>query len=337
MARCNSKFKAVLCSHSSTIHLSSQHLTRLLDGSLTPLAMPKERAINPAAAQRKADKQKEINKNKKQLQAQRNEKLARRNPERLQRQIDDLKDLERSRGSLRPKDQETLAQLERDVKGIRRARDALGDAAPKFASHERAHGNGHAGQEQRERRQNLGKRRREDADDALESDGAETDPEVRSIPMPRDTPPPLPRARRQELAAADGPKGLDSLPPKPAAPEPKKTYSAAPQLRDLKKEAARFVPVAVAQKKRLAKGEGRLLEPEEIDSLEAAGYYSRPAAGQAGAGDQNSGQEAPLESRETEDLDAELQRFEREMAELNSMDRGGPKNVQMMEVADAGD
>ena len=76
--------------------------------------MPKERSFNPAAAQRKADKQKEIAKNKKQLQSQRNEKLARRNPERLQRQIDELKELEQ-RAVLRPKDQETLKQLERDV------------------------------------------------------------------------------------------------------------------------------------------------------------------------------------------------------------------------------
>ena len=56
--------------------------------------MPKERSFNPAQQQRKADKQKEIAKNKKQLQNQRNEKLARRNPERLQRQIDELRELE---------------------------------------------------------------------------------------------------------------------------------------------------------------------------------------------------------------------------------------------------
>ena len=64
--------------------------------------MPKERSLNPVAAQHKADKQKALAKNKKQVQSQRNEKLARRNPERLQRQIDELKELE-ARGALRPK------------------------------------------------------------------------------------------------------------------------------------------------------------------------------------------------------------------------------------------
>src|ERR1700761_7044962 len=122
--------------------------------------MPKERSFNPAQQQRKADKQKEIAKNKKQLQNQRNEKLARRNPERLQRQIDELKELEQ-RGALRPKDKETLQQLERDVKGIRRAREALGDAAPKFPSHERRDDNRrNARDEQAQRRQqhqHLGK------------------------------------------------------------------------------------------------------------------------------------------------------------------------------------
>ena len=94
--------------------------------------MPKERSLNPVVAQHKADKQKALAKNKKQVQSQRNEKLAKRNPERLQRQIDELKELE-ARGALRPKDKETLTQLEKDVRGVRRAREALGDTAPKFA------------------------------------------------------------------------------------------------------------------------------------------------------------------------------------------------------------
>jgi hypothetical protein len=147
--------------------------------------MPKERSLNPVAAQHKADKQKALAKNKKQVQSQRNEKLAKRNPERLQRQIDELKDLE-ARGALRPKDKETLTQLEKDVRGVRRAREALGDAAPKFA--ERRDYGGDVRQEQRERRQNLGKRRR--GEEETHDSGSETDPEVRNIPMPRDTPPP---------------------------------------------------------------------------------------------------------------------------------------------------
>jgi hypothetical protein len=149
--------------------------------------MPKERSINPVAAQHKADKQKALAKNKKQVQSQRNEKLARRNPERLEKQIDELKELE-ARGVLRPKDKETLTSLEKDLRGVKRAREALGDAAPKFAER-RDYGGGDVRQEQRERRQGLGKRRRDEVEVAHDS-GSETDPEVRSIPMPRDTPPP---------------------------------------------------------------------------------------------------------------------------------------------------
>ncbi|KAF2773415.1 hypothetical protein EJ03DRAFT_242600, partial [Teratosphaeria nubilosa] len=229
--------------------------------------MPKERGFNPAQAQRKADKQKEIAKSRKQQQAQRNEKLARRNPERLQRQVDELKELE-SRGVLRPKDRETLAQLEKDLRGVRRAREALGAAAPKFA--ERRH---NPRQDQRDRRQqhnNLGKRRR-DEEDA----GSDTDPEVRSIPMPRDTPPHFPRQPRENFTdpqvGPDGKRMPHALPSKPA-PAAQITYSSAPQIRDLKKEAVKFMPSVVSQQRNRVKGQGRLLEPEELDKLEQSGY-----------------------------------------------------------------
>ncbi|EMC94623.1 hypothetical protein BAUCODRAFT_56561, partial [Baudoinia panamericana UAMH 10762] len=226
--------------------------------------MPKERSINPAAAQRKADKQKEIARSKKQQQASRNEKLARRNPERLQRQIDELRELQAS-GALRPKDADTLLQLERDLKGVRRAKEALGvkdEPRP-----ERRHD---ARDEQRERRQHLGKRRR-DQEDA--EDGGDTDPEVRAIPMPRDTPPPIPRDKFVDpQVGADGHRVPHSLPTKPAAPASKTVYSSAPQIRDLKREAVRFMPSVVSQQRSRIKGQGRLLEPEELDKLEKGGY-----------------------------------------------------------------
>ena len=47
---------------------------------------------------KKAEKQKQIKKQKANLQAQRNEKLARRNPHRIQRDIDTLKELDQSVG-----------------------------------------------------------------------------------------------------------------------------------------------------------------------------------------------------------------------------------------------
>ena len=309
--------------------------------------MPKERSINPAQQQRKAEKQKEINKNKKQLQSQRNEKLARRNPERLQRQVDELKELEQ-RGALRPKDTETLQQLERDLKGIRRAREALGDAAPKFPSRDR--GDEHkrdARQDQAQRRhqhqhQHLGKRRR-DEEDAQSSD---TDPEVRTIPMPRDTPSPIPRQRRERMLdpqiGPDGQRVPHALPSKPmAAKESKTVYSAAPQLRDLKKEAVKFMPSTVAAQKKRVKGEGRLLEPEEIDRLEKAGYYAAQKAAEEAA-DETIHREAESAARvagtDDFDLEAETRRFEQELAAMEAEEAmREPRGVRIEEIEDDGD
>jgi hypothetical protein len=290
--------------------------------------MPKERSINPVAAQHKADKQKALAKNKKQVQSQRNEKLARRNPERLEKQIDELKELE-ARGVLRPKDKETLTSLEKDLRGVKRAREALGDAAPKFAER-RDYGGGDVRQEQRERRQGLGKRRRDEVEVAHDS-GSETDPEVRSIPMPRDTPPPIPGQPRKAHA----------LPAKPVPAAPAQTvYSSAPQLRDLKKEATRFMPAAVAAQKARIKGQGRLLEPEEADRLEKAGYLAAEKAAEAGEKEERFNQlaqeaKAPVQNQGI-DMEEEARKFELEMAELIG-EQDGRKTVQMEDVQDDGD
>lgn len=287
--------------------------------------MPKEQ--NPAAAQRKADKQKAIAKNKKQVQQQRNEKLAHKNPERVQREIDELKD------STRPKDQERLKQLERDVKGIKRARDALGDAAPKFAERR----NPREQQLQRRQNQHLGKRRR-DEQDAQSSD---SDPEVRDIPMPRDTPPPIPRAPRNEYNGPQtGPNSIripHQLPAKPAAPA-QTVYSSAPQIKDLKKEAVRFMPSAVAAQKKRVKGEGRLLEPEEADKLEQSGYIAAQKAANEAE------KEAKLNARSEvpgPDLDVEMRKFEAELQDaFPAEEEKAPRPVmavRMEEVEDEGD
>jgi hypothetical protein len=296
--------------------------------------MPKERSINPVAAQHKLDKQKAQSKNKKVVQSQRNEKLARRNPERLQKQIDELKELEAS-GRLRSKDKETLTALEKDLRGVKRAREALGDAAPKFAER-RDYGRDDVRQEQRERRQGLGKRRRDEEDVAHEIDsGSETDPEVRSIPMPRDTPPPIPGQ----------PWKAHALPAKPVPAAPAQTvYSSAPQLRDLKKEATRFMPAAVAAQKARIKGQGKLLEPEEADRLEKAGYMAAEKAAEAGVKEERFKQlaqevKAPLQNQDI-DMEEEARRFEMEMAELIGeppSQQDGRKTVQMEDVQDDGD
>jgi hypothetical protein len=301
--------------------------------------MPKEKSINPAQAQRKAEKQKEIKKNKQNIQSQRNEKLARRNPERVQKQIDELKDLE-NRGPLRPKDKETLAQLERDLRGIRRAREALGESAPKFPSRE-GRGGTDGRQEQFERRQNLGKRRRDEED----THSSDTDPEVRDIPMPRDTPPPIPSAPRRHDAnvniGPDGKRVPHSLPSKPASTiESQAVYSSAPQLRDLTKEALKFVPSTVAQKKKLAQGQGRLLEPEEIEKLENAGYYAvEKAAEQAEMEDKlmQANLKAKAQTGNTDEFEAELRRFESEIDHIYpSTETGNRRQVQLEDVSDDG-
>lgn len=252
--------------------------------------MPKEKNFNPVAAQRKADKAREIKKGKTQLNAQRNEKLARRNPERLQRQIDELKEAEASGTPLRPRDREVLAQLEKDVKAINKAREALGDNAPTFSSSRRFDDRNGDDRRQRFDREErgrgggmLGKRRRDGTKAEQQSDSSETDEDVRGIPMPRDTPPPIPRTFRKhnrghndEANTHHGPHALPAKPSvsAPVAPVAQAVYSSAPRLRNLQKEStSRFVPAAVKKKLDQVRGEGnRLLEPEELDRLEKEGY-----------------------------------------------------------------
>lgn len=232
--------------------------------------MPKERALNPVAAQHKADKKAALKKSKATTQSQRNERLAKRNPERLARQVEELKELEASGGApLRHKDKEHLEHLERELRAVRKARDVLGDKAPLFkgpaAGRSRGEQNG-AGDGRGGAaavRAGMGKRRRDDE--------SETDDDVRRIPMPEDTPPPIPRRYLDTEIKAQEQK-------KVAAPQ-QTVYSSEPQLRDIGKEVRRFVPSAVATKIARAKPEpGKLLEPEELDRLEAEGYAAAQKA-----------------------------------------------------------
>jgi hypothetical protein len=178
---------------------------------------------------------------------------------------------------------------------VRKAREALGDAAPKFGSGERRDGGNRGGREGRGGGV-LGKRRRDE-----ESSSEEDVPEdVRRIPMPRDTPPPIPKEildkwyqRRRERAAQNNafrgtnanmmPLGdnerkvgyADGAPERPALKvEAPTVYEAKPVIRDLRKEAVSFVPAAVRAKLDKSKGVGGLVEPEEMDKLEKAGYLA---------------------------------------------------------------
>lgn len=241
--------------------------------------MPKEKNYNPVQDHKKAEKQKQIKKQKATVQAQRNEKLARRNPNRLQRDIDNLKETDQS-GGLRPHERQRLSELEKDLAAVNKARAALGDKAPQFKPERERRDDGGGDRGGRGGRGGhrgggvLGKRTRDGQ--RKDEDSSDTDADVKNIPMPRDTPPPIPHEYNPQS------QGEDAVPP----PEPKKSqlvYEAAPQVRDFLKEATKFMPTAVANKMKMAKGEGpqgKLLEPEEFDKLQDEGYMAKkPAQG----------------------------------------------------------
>ncbi|KAF2131185.1 hypothetical protein P153DRAFT_212622 [Dothidotthia symphoricarpi CBS 119687] len=233
--------------------------------------MAKEKNYNPVQAEKKAEKQKQIRKQKATLQTQRNEKLARRNPVRIQRDIDSLKELDEG-GQIRPHERQRLAELEKDLVAVNKARVALGDKAPQFKPERVFHddvGRGDRGDRggRGGRGGVLGKRGRDGQ--RKEDDSSDSDADVKHIPMPRDTPPPIPRRYQQHAQDDEAP----TEPKKPTI-----VYEAAPQVRDLRKEATKFMPTAVANKLKLAKGEGRLLEPEEFDKLQEEGYMDKSTA-----------------------------------------------------------
>jgi hypothetical protein len=227
-----------------------------------------------------------------------------------------------------------LEELERDLKAVKRAREALGDKAPIFGSGTRGgkdgeRGGGRGGAV-------LGKRRR--GVDEMESEESDIPDDVKSIPMPRDTPPPIPKdildkwyqARRERHGYGDGPPGrqgtnanttplgdtsrfrrdpgegsnTESLPPRPAV-EAKTVYEAAPVIRDLRKEAVNaFVPAVVRMKLQKAKGLGGLVEPEEADRLEKEGYLgtgTRETSGQQEKRSSRDPRAAMVEEAEDED------------------------------------
>ena len=242
-----------------------------------------------------------------QVASRRNEKLAQRNPERLQKQIDDLKRITSSGGKLTAHEQSVLEGLERDRKAVLKAREALGDRAPTFGRS----GPRPDGQDSRV----LGKRRR-GCDDVSSDDGDVPD-DVKSIPMPRDTPPPIPKEildqwyakRRASRNANDTPLGdragrsshqQETTPP--VAVEPKTVYEAQPVVRDLRKEAvSAFVPNAVRMKLDKSKGKAGLMEPEEADRLEKEGYLEDERGTDAGVSSTAQPHQVTMEEVEDED------------------------------------
>lgn len=255
--------------------------------------MPKERTVNPATAHLKSEKARALKKSKLAVSAQRNERLASRNPSRLERQISELKES----GLDNARDKKQLEELEKQLAAVKKAREKVGDKAPTFGAAGggrgdregfRGRGGGVLGKRGRD-----GERRRRNEP----SSDSETDEGVRRIPMPRDTPPPVPAQHRHDRRRGPGPRGEDgrgarnaNLEPlgegrertnheSPKRPEPvsvaKTTYEAKPVVRDLRKEAVKaFMPAVVARKVQAVKGGagGRLLEEEEAEALEMEGY-----------------------------------------------------------------
>ena len=104
------------------------------------------------------------------------------------------------------------------------------------------------------------------------------------------------------------------------------------------------MPSAVAAQKARVKGQGRLLEPEEADRLEKAGYMAAREAAEAGEKEERFKQleqqgRAPVQSQDF-DMEEETRRFEMEMAGLIGeppSQNDGRKTVQMEDVQDDGD
>jgi len=220
--------------------------------------MAKEKNYNPVAAHNKAQKARQIKKNRATVAQQRNEKLAKRNPDRLQKQIEEL-ELADANGKLRTNEKRRLEELKRDLGRVKKARERMGV------------------EEQPERRERddrgeggvLGKRRRDDNNrPQREEQSSETDDDVRGIPMPKDVDnmPPLPRRRQRGQQPQSQ---SQSHTPQPQAPS-QKTYEAKPQIRNLIQEAtSRFVPSSVASRtKNPSSHTSKLMEPEELDKQE---------------------------------------------------------------------
>jgi hypothetical protein len=265
--------------------ICSEYLAGPLSSSPPHTKMPKERNFNPVQAQRKADKAKAIKKGKADVAAKRNERLAKRNPVHIQNQIDDLKAVVAGGGKLSRHEEQVLEGLEKELKAVQKAREALGDAAPQFRS-------SGARRDGENDRGTLGKRQRDYSEVELSSD-SDVPEDVRSIPMPRDTPPPIPKevmdrwwakrrakmnenrnANLEPLGSGNDKGGRGERQPSTPAPGPeaKTVYESKPVVRDLRKEAVAFVPSVVRQKLDKTQGKGGLMEPEEADRLEKEGY-----------------------------------------------------------------
>jgi WW domain binding protein 11 len=297
--------------------------------------------INPAMAAHKAAKAKAIKKGRAEVLSQRNERLAKQNPERLQRQIDELKS-EQETGNLRPQDRARLDDLQKQLRAVNKAREALGDKAPQFRPLRR---------DDDGERGSLGKRKRDDGQrnrrDGQRNgrhgpgdESSETDDDVRDIPWPKDVEnmPPPPRRNNHKNLSKTQPEqrtGPHPLPPRPDAPPApaakpatagshKTSYSGAAQIRDFHAESiAAFKPQKV--KKPLVSQ--KLLEPEEADRVEARRQKVEAEEKEA---------EYNVMAGETvvgpaDDVEEELRRIEQELDQVEAEDERVPAAGSVMQ------
>ena len=313
------------------------------------MAKDKDRTLNPATAALKADKARALKKGKAAITAQRTERLASRNPARLERQIAGLKDAAGGGGELGGREKKQVEELERQLGLVRRAREKVGVKGRDVGDRGRGRGGGGGGERGKGGGNVLGKRARgyEGREDS--ETGSETDESVRRIPMPRDTPPPIPSPYQRDAGGSrrrghhhthgfhnvkdnanaeplgpgrDRNRVPNALPPKPEAPiaaVPKTTYEAKPVVRDLRKEAVKaFMPAVVARKVQVVKGDGgRLLEEEEVERLEREGYLGGGRGG-GSTGGEVFGEVGPTVGERVGDeekrrLEEEEERFRREV------------------------
>ncbi|KAL7272342.1 hypothetical protein RUND412_004851 [Rhizina undulata] len=244
-------------------------------------------------AYHKKEKAKAIKKGKSLTQKHRTEKLARRNPDRIQKQISELKALESS-GQLSGHDRKTLGELEKELAAVKKAREAVGAPVSGFSG---PRGDGGA---RRPRGRGQGQGQSDENPD--DSDTNSTSSSVADIPLPPGTPPPLihkfPRGPRQPHA----------LPPKPVVAPVQTTYEAAPIVRDLRKEAAAFVPAVV--KRKLEAEKATKQGEQAIKEEEAAGAEDEEGEGVGVAGALATGR---MVVNAAPDVDEEMTRFQVEM------------------------
>ncbi|PWW78394.1 hypothetical protein C7212DRAFT_351180 [Tuber magnatum] len=249
----------------------------------------------------KKEKAKQVKKGKAEKQKLRTEKLARRNPDRIQKQIDELTAIEEGGGQMNAGDKKLFAELQRDLAAVKKAKQALGEKVPEQRVGVKRSARDMEKDEKRDpprsHHHRLLRHRREEEEGSEERDsdsGGSTSSSVRDIPMPPGTPPPLPRK-----AWPRGPRTVHELPEKPAIAPAQTTYSAAPIIRDLRKEASVFVPAAVKRKMLVenatlgeGKGGGDEEEEEEEEGFERKKINAAP------------------------DVDVEFSKFQAEMEEV---------------------